>query len=245
MIVIRFNLSFKICVEATQHVQQAGAEEVDPHKALKAVSAELGGLPLSHAALATKLDRRDPLAAMRDRFLFPLARADDPASGPALYFCGNSLGLQPARARRYVLYELDEWHKRGVEGHFLHSPLTTGDDDDVAEGKKVEPWLTTDENVHARAARLVGALPLEVAIMNGLTVNLHLMMVPFYRPTAQRHKILIEGRSFPSDWVPNPSQPARIPRIPALMCRVVSCRVVYSMRWRRRSGSTATSRARR
>lgn len=187
-------------MEATQHVQQqAGAEEVDPHGALKAVAAELGGLSLSDAALATELDRRDPLAAMRDRFLFPLARPDDPASGPALYFCGNSLGLQPARTRHYVLYELDEWQKRGVEGHFLHSPLTDGGDD-VAEGKKVEPWLTTDENVHARAARVVGALPLEVAIMNGLTVNLHLMMVPFYRPTAQRHKILIEGRSFPSDW---------------------------------------------
>jgi len=159
--------------------------------------AELGGVEVDSAVVASELDKRDELAHMRDKFLFPRAHPDDPASsGEAIYLCGNSLGLQPRRARDYVMYELDEWQKRGVEAHFLHSTFGP-----KQPSKKVEPWLTTDENVHARAAKLVGAREIEVAIMNGLTVNLHLMMVPFYRPTPARHKILMESRPFPSDWV--------------------------------------------
>jgi len=206
----------------------------DPHGALRKIAQHELECPLTDAALAVELDRRDELAPVRSQFLFPLCRPEDPTSPPALYFCGNSLGLQPVRTRAYIDYELDEWSKRGVEGHHFHSPF---------EGKgkgpvRLEPWLTVDENVHARMARLVGALPLEVAIMNGLTVNLHLMMVSFYRPTPQRHKILIEGRSFPSDWVWRAIPPLLL----SSPCRWFMTSPA-SMRWRRRSGSTGMTLA--
>ena len=99
--------------------------------------------------------------------------------------CGNSLGCMPARAREYVVAELDKWAQWGVEGHF-EEPF---------------PWVTIDESVKDASARLVGAKPEEVCIMNSLTVNLHLMMVSFYRPDAAtgKVKILVEEKAFPSD----------------------------------------------
>lgn len=100
-----------------------------------------------------------------------------------IYLCGNSLGLMPFKAKEYVVQELDDWAKLGVEGHF-HAK---------------HPWMPYHEFLTAPMARVVGAIPHEVVVMNSLTVNLHLMMVSFYRPTKERYKILIDYSPFPSD----------------------------------------------
>ena len=131
------------------------------------------------AAYAASLDARDPLAKYRDQFYFP--RAEN--GSEAIYLCGHSLGLQPKRTREYVEQELEDWKNLGVEGHF--------------RGR--HPWMPYHRLLTDQTARLVGAKPIEVVVMNSLTVNLHLMMVSFYRPTSQRHKIVIEGSAFPSD----------------------------------------------
>lgn len=128
---------------------------------------------------AAELDHRDPLRTMRDLFYFP-----QNAEGESLlYFCGNSLGLQPKNVRQYVLQELDDWAKYGVEGHF-HAK---------------NPWMPYHELLTEQMAGIVGAMPVETVVMNTLTTNLHLMMASFYRPTPERYKILIESDAFPSD----------------------------------------------
>lgn len=124
-------------------------------------------------------DARDPLAAYRDEFLIP--RHHDGTE--QVYLCGNSLGLQPRDVRAALLDELDDWQRLAVEAHF--------------RGK--HPWMPYHEFVREDLAATVGALPQEVVAMNSLTVNLHLMMVSFYQPTAQRAAILIEKNAFPSD----------------------------------------------
>jgi kynureninase len=128
---------------------------------------------------AKEMDARDPVRAFRARFHLP----EGPDAKPLIYFVGNSLGLQPKRAREIVERELDDWARLGVEGHF-HARL---------------PWYSYHERFRAPLGRLVGALPEEVVVMNGLTVNLHLLMATFYRPTQARHKILVEEHAFPSD----------------------------------------------
>lgn len=128
---------------------------------------------------AQLMDKRDPLSAMREEFLMPV----DADGNPLIYMAGNSLGLQPSKVRSYIDQELMDWANLGVEGHF----------------QAQNPWLPYHENLTESTARLVGALPREVVVMNSLTVNLHLMMLSFYRPTRQRYKILIEGSAFPSD----------------------------------------------
>jgi kynureninase len=138
--------------------------------------------PIDLAATETEaltLDARDPLAGMRDEFLIP--RHTD--GSEQAYFCGNSLGLQPRATREALADELDDWQRLAVEAHF--------------RGK--HPWMPYHELVREDLAAVVGAKPHEVVAMNSLTVNLHLMMVSFYRPTAQRHAILIERGAFPSD----------------------------------------------
>lgn len=132
--------------------------------------------------LARRLDAEDPLAASRDRFLIPPSPAPG-ADGPAVYLAGNSLGLQPRAVRDALLAELDDWARLGVEGH-LHGR---------------HPWLPYHEALREPLATLVGAQPHEVVAMNSLTVNLHLLMLSFYRPSAARHRILIDGPCFPSD----------------------------------------------
>ena len=129
-------------------------------------------------ACATELDRADGLAGFRSRFHMPQHVGKD-----EIYLCGNSLGLQPKDTARYVQEELEDWQRLAVRAHF--------------DGRR--PWMPYHELFAERTARLVGALPLEVVNMNSLTVNLHLMMTSFYRPTAQRHKIVIERGAFPSD----------------------------------------------
>lgn len=133
----------------------------------------------ANEAFAKRMDAGDSLAEFRKQFAFPKA----PNGDDALYFAGNSLGLQPLNARKYIEEELDDWAKFGVEGHF----------------EARHPWLPYHEFLTDMTARLVGALPHEVVVMNTLTVNLHLMMVSFYRPTAKRYKIVIEQGTFPSD----------------------------------------------
>jgi kynureninase len=122
---------------------------------------------------------RDPLASFRERFHIP----KNPDGSDCIYLCGHSLGLQPKTAHEYVERELREWARLGVDAHFHAS----------------NPWISYHEILAKPISRLVGALPIEVVAMNSLTVNLHLMMVSFYRPTPQRNKILIEANAFPSD----------------------------------------------
>jgi kynureninase len=130
-------------------------------------------------AFALEMDAGDPLAKYRERFHIPKTKTGN----DCIYLCGNSLGLQPKSVRAYVEQELKDWETLGVEGHF-HAK---------------HPWLPYHEFLAEQTARLVGAKPLEVVVMNSLTVNLHLLMVSFYRPTPQRHKIVIEANAFPSD----------------------------------------------
>jgi len=127
---------------------------------------------------AQKLDQEDPLRSFREKFVFPQHHGE-----PVLYFCGNSLGLQPIAVRDAVNAELDHWGEHAVEGHF--------------RGEK--PWMYYHKFLTEATARLVGALPHEVVVMNTLSVNLHLMMVSFYRPSGKRYKIIMEAGAFPSD----------------------------------------------
>jgi kynureninase len=128
---------------------------------------------------ATAMNARDPLVEYRERFHIPRT----PGGADCVYLSGHSLGLQPKSTRAHVEQELQDWEVFGVEGHF----------------RARNPWLPYHETLAESTARLVGALPSEVVVMNSLTVNLHLMLVTFYRPTAQRNKILIEANAFPSD----------------------------------------------
>lgn len=149
-------------------------------------------------AYALELDRADPLARFRDRFALPPASAamaglpgwsladanrSDASSPRAIYLTGNSLGAMPKAARDLVNQQFDDWSLLGVEGH-LHAR---------------DPWLPYHEQFRAPLARLVGAKPHEVVCMNSLTVNLHLLMASFYRPTRERYAIIIEDTAFPSD----------------------------------------------
>ena len=128
---------------------------------------------------AFAMDERDPLRSFRERFLFP-KMAD---RNNCVYLCGHSLGLQPKTAAEYIQQELDDWAQLGVEGHF----------------RAKHPWMPYHRLLTEQTAELVGAHPEEVVVMNSLTVNLHLMMVSFYRPTRTRHKVVVEQGAFPSD----------------------------------------------
>ncbi|MGI9595827.1 MAG: kynureninase, partial [Acidimicrobiales bacterium] len=128
---------------------------------------------------AVALDRSDPLAHLREQFLIP--RHHD--GSEQVYLVGNSLGLPTTATKHHVDRELDRWATLGVAGHF------TGE----------TAWAPFHELLTEQMAGIVGGRPNEVVVMNGLTVNLHLLMVSFYRPTPARHKILIEDHAFPSD----------------------------------------------
>lgn len=128
---------------------------------------------------AVAMDARDPLAHFRERFCLPKTKSGD----ECIYLCGHSLGLQPKSAGSYLDQVLRDWAEFGVEGHF-HAK---------------EPWMPYHRLLTEQTATLVGAWPAEVVVMNSLTVNLHLMMATFYRPTQKRHKVLVERGAFPSD----------------------------------------------
>lgn len=126
-----------------------------------------------------ELDNSDPLRHYREEFWIP----KDDKGEDLIYLCGNSLGLQPKLTEKYLQQELEDWKKLGVEGH-THAQ---------------NPWMPYHEFLTDKMAALVGAKPIEVVMMNSLTVNLHLLMVSFYRPEKKRYKILIENDAFPSD----------------------------------------------
>jgi len=128
---------------------------------------------------ARAMDARDSLAGFRDRFCIPKTKSGE----ECVYLCGHSLGLQPKSAAPYLEQELQDWAELGVEGHF-HAR---------------NPWMPYHRLLTQQTAELVGADAAEVVVMNSLTVNLHLMMASFYRPSRQRHKIVIESGAFPSD----------------------------------------------
>ena len=130
-------------------------------------------------AFALAEDERDPLAGFRDAFNFPSERG----GYRPVYLCGNSLGLQPKSARALVIEELDVWANLAVDGHF-HAE---------------RPWWRYHEGCTAGFSALTGAAPEEVTAMNTLTVNLHVLMASFYKPTPSRYRIVIEKGAFPSD----------------------------------------------
>ncbi|MEO0340501.1 MAG: kynureninase [Bacteroidota bacterium] len=140
-------------------------------------------------AFAQQMDHQDPLASFREEFFFPQHYEED-----CLYFCGNSLGLQPKAVRAALGKELDRWQILGVEGHFPSEQ----EDTQVPQAGGI-PWTEYHKALVPQSAHVIGALPSEVIIMNTLTVNLHLMMVSFYRPTTEHYKIIMEAGAFPSD----------------------------------------------
>ncbi|HEX6847805.1 MAG TPA: kynureninase, partial [Chitinophagaceae bacterium] len=124
------------------------------------------------------MDEKDPLKGFRDKFFIPQHNGKD-----CIYFTGNSLGLQPKSTSQYVQQELEDWAAMGVEGHF-HAK---------------NPWMPYHEIFPKQLAKIIGCKEKEVVVMNSLTVNLHLLMVSFYRPTKGRYKIICEAKAFPSD----------------------------------------------
>ncbi|MDG3580800.1 kynureninase [Galbibacter pacificus] len=127
---------------------------------------------------ARSLDAQDKLISYKEEFIFPVINGKK-----VIYFTGNSLGLQPKRAQKYVNEIMNDWAGLAVEGHF----------------KAEKPWWDYHERLTRPLAKVVGALPEEVTVMNTLTVNLHFLMVSFYRPTKRRFKIICEEKAFPSD----------------------------------------------
>ncbi|MFM2207555.1 MAG: kynureninase [Bacteroidota bacterium] len=136
---------------------------------------------------ALQSDRADSLSSFRERFYFPQVNGKD-----AVYFTGNSLGLQPRSTQHYILNELEDWATFGVEGHF-HARM---------------PWFSYQDFLTEQIAEVLGAKPVEVVSMNSLTTNLHLLMISFYRPTPTRYKIICEYDAFPSDLYAVQSQTA-------------------------------------
>lgn len=126
---------------------------------------------------AQSLDASDELAKYREEFHFPKVNGKS-----VIYFTGNSLGLQPKRTKHLVDEIMEAWASLAVEGHFM-----------------LKAWWDYHERLAAPLAEVVGASPKEVCVMNTLTVNLHLLMVSFYRPTKKRYKIICEEKAFPSD----------------------------------------------
>lgn len=127
---------------------------------------------------ARSMDQVDPLSGYKKKFIFPVVDGKE-----VIYFTGNSLGLQPKTAKKYVEEVMEDWAKLAVEGHF-HAD---------------KPWWEYHERFPEKLAKIVGAKPHEITVMNTLTVNLHLLMVSFYRPTGRRFKIICEEKAFPSD----------------------------------------------
>ncbi len=139
----------------------------------------------NNTAYAAQLDQNDSLKEFRNEFYIPKFEGNE-----CIYFCGNSLGLQPKITEQYIREELEDWKKLGVKGHF-HAK---------------RPWFSYHHLFKSSLAKLVGALPEEVTPMNSLTTNLQLLLTSFYRPTATRYKILVEEGAFPSDYYTVASQ---------------------------------------
>lgn len=134
--------------------------------------------PTLSLAWAKNADERYASTTKRELFHIPKHQGED-----CIYFCGNSLGLQPKSVEKFVLEELEDWKNLGVEGHF-HAR---------------RPWFGYHKFLAPATARLVGALPHEVVVMNNLTVNLHLLLISFYKPSFKQYKVIMEAGAFPSD----------------------------------------------
>uniref|UniRef100_A0A667GI47 Kynureninase n=1 Tax=Lynx canadensis TaxID=61383 RepID=A0A667GI47_LYNCA len=160
-----------------------------PADTLQRIASELR-CHLTDERVALHLDKEDKLRHFREYFHIPKMQ-DLPAvdlslvnkDENAIYFLGNSLGLQPKMVKAYLEEELDKWAKMGAYGHEI--------------GKR--PWITGDETILGLMNDIVGANEKEIALMNGLTVNLHLLLLSFFKPTPKRYKILLEAKAFPSD----------------------------------------------
>ncbi|XP_023671758.1 kynureninase isoform X1 [Paramormyrops kingsleyae] len=177
-------------------MEDGTVSHASPAEILERISAQLGCSPAS-AELAVHLDGTDELGHLRGLFHMPKTTDLSPTdpglvhgTEDCVYLAGNSLGLQPKKTKEYLDVELDKWAKTGVHGH--------------TEGSR--PWVCAENTIEEMMAHLVGAMVEEVALMNGLTVNLHLLLLSFYKPTARRHKILIEDKAFPSDYYAVQSQ---------------------------------------
>jgi kynureninase len=136
---------------------------------------------LDTIGFAQQQDREDKLHSFRSRFFFPAPVGA--ASGEPIYFCGNSLGLQPKSTEQYIHQELADWRDKAIDGYW-HAE---------------DPWMTFPQSLRGPLSRITGGREDEITVMNALTVNLHLLMLTFYRPTPARFKILIEAGAFPSD----------------------------------------------
>jgi kynureninase len=137
---------------------------------------------------AQRADREDELQSFRSRFYFPLIAGaetlnENPPCPMAIYFCGNSLGLQPRSMEDVIRQELKDWQDHAVGGYM----------------QAKTPWLTYQEPLRASLARIVGAHEDEITVMNALTVNLHILLLSFYHPGPDRYKIIMEAGAFPSD----------------------------------------------
>ncbi|XP_050393721.1 kynureninase [Patella vulgata] len=163
--------------------------DMKPSEELEAI-AKQQGCCLEDLKFAQYMDTIDPIRPLRQDFHYPKMKdikhtdlSIVNGEEDCVYFCGNSLGLCPKKTKEYMDIEIDKWSKLGVQGH------TNGD----------LPWAYCDERIDKDMAKIVGGKEGEVALMNGLTVNLHLLLISFYQPTKDRHKILCEGKAFPSD----------------------------------------------
>jgi kynureninase len=132
----------------------------------------------STLSFAQQLDAADPLKGFREKFIIPVIHGKE-----QIYFLGNSLGLQPKHTKEEISKVLDQWGMYGVEGFFIGN----------------DPWLNYHDRLVKPLSKIIGALPTEITVMNQLTVNLHLMLVSFYKPQSKRNKILCEAKAFPSD----------------------------------------------
>ncbi|MCJ1386260.1 Kynureninase (L-kynurenine hydrolase) [Xylographa soralifera] len=149
---------------------------------------------------AEGLDRKDPLRHFRNEFLIPTKadlksrtlatspRQDPGPEEPSIYLCGNSLGLQPRRTTERIQSHLTTWAKKGVFGHFVEH-----------QDSALPPFLHVDDAAAKKMAPIMGASESEVAVMETLTANIHLLMSSFYQPTKEKYKIIMEGKAFPSD----------------------------------------------
>jgi len=171
------------------HAAVKTVHDIIPGTQLVHKLASSAGVSFDSAEFAQQMDAQDELGEFREQFHFPTTPDTAVTRIPgsrSVYLCGNSLGLQPKNTAGYVNEELVKWQKLGVEGHF-------------PDVNPVHPWVTADEDCREDMSKIVGCNVSEVAIMNSLTVNLHLLMCAFYRPTRTRHKILMEAKAFPSD----------------------------------------------
>ena len=171
-----FTIEFAKNFDASDPLRHFRAEFLVPSKA-----------DLKSRTLETRQEEPPPSSSLSS---YSSSSSSEDPSSPCIYLCGNSLGLQPRQTSSLVQTHLSTWAKKGVYGHFTK-----------IEDSPLPPFLQTDEVVAEQMATIVGARPDEVAVMQTLTANLHLMMMSFYRPTKERYKILLEGKAFPSDHV--------------------------------------------